>query len=34
MSKMNEAEKSVKENGYYTEEEVEEELAKVWVLER
>jgi DNA replication initiation complex subunit (GINS family) len=29
MSKMNEAEKSLKENGYYTEEEVEEELAKV-----
>lgn len=29
MDKMNAAEKSVQENGYYLEEEVEEELAKV-----
>ena len=29
MDKMNAAEKSVQENGYYSEEEVEEELAKI-----
>ena len=29
MDKMNLAEKSVKENGYYSEEEVEEELDKI-----
>lgn len=29
MDKMNAVEKSVQENGYYTEEEVEEELAKI-----
>ena len=29
MDKMNAAEKSVKENGYYSEEEAEEELAKI-----
>ena len=29
MDKMNAAEKSVQENGYYTEEEVEKELAKI-----
>lgn len=29
MDKMNAAEKSVQENGYYSQEEVEEELAKI-----
>ena len=29
MDKMNVAEKSMEENGYYTEEEAEEELAKI-----
>ncbi len=29
LDKMNAAEKSVKENGYYSEEEAEEELAKI-----
>lgn len=29
MDKMNTAEKSVEENGYFTEEEAEEELAKI-----
>ena len=29
MDKMNAAEKSVQENGYYSEEEVEEELSKI-----
>jgi len=29
MEKMNAAEKSVQEQGYFTEEEVEEELAKI-----
>ena len=30
MDKMNIAEKSVQEQGYFTEEEVEEELARIW----
>lgn len=29
MEKMNDAEQSIRENGYYSEEEVEEELAKI-----